>query len=386
MATRAFRISAILVALLIATPSVAATWRVELDGTGNFTNIQSAVNAAAAGDTIHVGPGRFATFHPIGLPGYFDEVIVLVTKPNLTFMGSGKDVTRIGTTSYYGPYGKSPRAFFGLAPNNFMLKDMTLENVYMLVFSNADVFAESCLFRGSDQRIACIDLDGSSGRVESCEFAITHGAWGVVLTGATHDFVIRDSHFSGDSHCQAINCTGGPQNIGISDCVVDDGTITFSTGATGSISRCLISSSYGSGVFVAEPTSSVSVNDVTIAGASTGINVANSCFSGSRLTIANTTVAAITTSGRSVVAVHDSNFMPTSGWAVYCNVASTWPAHTLDLSNNNWGVTDAAAINTLIWDHRDDPSNPCTVVYEPYIGQPVAAETTTWGDLKALFR
>lgn len=386
MATRAFSMSAILVTLLISSPLVAATWSVELDGTGNFTDIQSAVNAAAAGDTIHVGPGRFATFHPIGLPGYFDEVIVHVTKPNLTFIGSGKDVTKIGTTYYYGPYGKSPRAFFALAPNDFTLKDMTLENVCILVHSNADVFAESCLFRANDQTGSCISLNGSSGSVESCEFAIDHGAAGIVLTGAAHDFVIRDCHFLGTTHCQAVNCTGGPQNIAVSDCIIDDGTITFSTGATGSISRCSISSSYGSGIYITEPTSSVSITDVTIDGASTGINVRNSRVSGSRLTIANTTVAAINTSGRSFVSIHDSNFLPTSGWAVYCNVASTWPAHTLDLSNNNWGVTDAAAINALIWDHRDDPNNPCTVVYEPYIGQPVAAETTTWGDLKALFR
>ena len=41
-----------LVVLGIALPTVATTWYVEQDGSGDFTVIQHAVNAASAGDTI----------------------------------------------------------------------------------------------------------------------------------------------------------------------------------------------------------------------------------------------------------------------------------------------------------------------------------------------
>ncbi|MBK9775463.1 MAG: hypothetical protein IPP62_03710 [bacterium] len=75
------------------------------------------MDAAAAGDTIRIGPGRFKNFHAIGLPGYTDEVIVHVTKPNLTFIGAGRGETRIGTETNYVPYGLAPRVFFSLAPN-----------------------------------------------------------------------------------------------------------------------------------------------------------------------------------------------------------------------------------------------------------------------------
>jgi len=37
----------------------ASAWRVELDGSGHFTSIQEAVDAAAIGDTVQIGPGRF---------------------------------------------------------------------------------------------------------------------------------------------------------------------------------------------------------------------------------------------------------------------------------------------------------------------------------------
>lgn len=112
MSLRSMCFSVCIALLLSAVPLAAATWRVELNGSGDFTDIQPAVDAAAAGDTIRIGPGRFATFRPIELPGFFDEVIVLVTKPNLTFIGAGKGVTRVGTTYNYVPYGRAPRAFF----------------------------------------------------------------------------------------------------------------------------------------------------------------------------------------------------------------------------------------------------------------------------------
>ena len=98
------------------------------------------------------------------------------------------------------------------------------------------------------------------------------------------------------------------------------------------------------------------------------------------------TTAAITTSARAFLGIHNSSILPASGFAVAAYVSSGWPTHTLDLTNNNWGVTDAAAIDALIWDHHDDPSNPCTVLYQPYVGQPVSIESTTWGGLKSLWR
>jgi hypothetical protein len=57
-----------------------------------------------------------------------------------------------------------------------------------------------------------------------------------------------------------------------------------------------------------------------------------------------------------------------------------------DLRNNFWGTTSATDIQSWIIDHNDDPNIAATVLYTPFAGQSVPAETTTWGDLKALFR
>lgn len=374
----------LVIVLFAAAPLMAATWRVDLNGAGDFTDIQPAVDAAAAGDTILIGPGRFATFHPIGLPGYFDEVIVLVTKPNLTFIGSGKNVTRIGTTYDYVPYGRAPRAFFSLPPNTFALRDLTVENVFRLVFANNYVDIEDCSFNARDQRIACVTVYDSAMRVEACEFTL-FGGRGVTLNGPSTGAVIRGCQFTSSSGSNPINCSFGPRDVSVTGCNIANGGFVFYD-ATGSIANCSFSNQTGTAIYVDTATSILAISDVAIDGSAIGLSTHSSHVAAERLSIINTTENAIRTSERSYVAIHDSSILPAAGWAVYCNVSSGWPTHTLDLTNNNWGVTDAASIDAMIWDHRDDPSNPCTVLYEPYVGQPVSVESTTWGDLKALFR
>ncbi len=370
---------------LLASPAESATWRVELDGSGDFTDIQPAVDAAAASDTIRIGPGRFKNFHAIGLPGYTDEVIVHVTKPNLTFIGAGRGVTRIGTDTTYVPYGLAPRVFFSLAPNNFTLQEMTVENVYVLVLSNADVTAERCVFAGGDYRITCVHLQDSVGRIEDCEVLLPVGGKGIVFTGGAHDSVVRNCRFTGAVTSNAVNCSFGPQNINISDCTVENGNFIFYA-ATASVDRCELSSTYSAALQVDHPSSHVTMTDVTVTGAPYGLAVLNSRCTAVRLSLLGTTSRAIWTTAYSEVVIHDSNIIPSSGWAVYCDVAPSWPAHSLDLTGNNWGVTDASAIDAMIWDHKDDSRIPCTVLFEPYVGQPVAVESTTWGDLKSLWR
>jgi hypothetical protein len=384
MSPRLMRLSMLFILFVAATPLAAATWRVELDGSGDFIDIQPAVDAAAAGDTILIGPGRFATFHPIGLPGYTDEVIVLVTKPNLIFIGAGKNVTRIGTTYNYVPYGRAPRAFFSLAPNHFALRDMTVENVFRLVFANNYVDVEGCAFNARDPRISCITAYDSTVRVESCEFVL-FGGRGITLNGPSSHATIRSCQFDGTGASNPVNCSFGPRNVEVSNCTVTNGGFVFYD-ATGSVSNCTFANLIGTAVYVDTPSSDLVITGVTIEGSEVGLTALGSHVAAENLVIANTTVASIQTSGRSFVGIHNSSIIPATGWAVYCNVSPSWPVHTADLTNNNWGTSNAAAIDAIIWDHRDDPSNPCTVLYEPYVGQPVSVESTTWGDLKALFR
>lgn len=61
-------------------------------------------------------------------------------------------------------------------------------------------------------------------------------------------------------------------------------------------------------------------------------------------------------------------------------------AVTHDLRNNFWGTTSETDIQSWIIDSNDDPSIHATVLYTPFAGQSVPTESTSWGDLKALWR
>ena len=94
---------AILCIMLISLSSLASarTWHVEKDGTGDYTMIQDAVDHAASGDTILIGPGRFEekrpyTSYPPTTDKWTFDVYVAVTVSELTIIGSGADQTIIG--------------------------------------------------------------------------------------------------------------------------------------------------------------------------------------------------------------------------------------------------------------------------------------------------
>jgi len=57
-----------------------------------------------------------------------------------------------------------------------------------------------------------------------------------------------------------------------------------------------------------------------------------------------------------------------------------------DFLGNYWGTGDAALIASWIHDIHDDPAILAEVLYTPFYGGPVDTETTSWGDLKALWR
>ena len=192
--------------LILAMPALcsARTWRVEQDGSGDFTNIQPAVDASSPRDTVLVGPGRYDQFWVFDPVLHF-EVIVGVHVDSLTIIGTDRESVIIGPTELY-PKTQSDKdalvvqsigIVFGLENTWGVVENVTVENVR----------------RG-------IDLY-PSGSVADCTFR------DILDDGVLADKAIKASI----TGCEAYNCTGrgvrvfayggGQIHVDVSDCRVE---------------------------------------------------------------------------------------------------------------------------------------------------------------------
>jgi hypothetical protein len=384
------RIVLILMTMCLAIGAHAKTWHVEQDGAGDFTDIQPAVDAAAVGDTIRIGPGRFDMFHPITAPGWTEDTIVGVLKDNLTFVGSGKDVTFLGPETFYGPYGTHPKVFCSFGGFDAVIMDMTIENAKDGIYwAGGTLGVKSCLFRGRDPNFFAVYLFVDNGTVSDCEFDLVGGggsAIGILNSqGNVQGLEVSNCNIEGAQF--GVRVGYGAPNIQIRDCALDVTWwgIAFDGASTGTVRNCRIRGAQDSSVFALNG-SLLEIFDSEMEGGLRGISaVGGSVITGTGIVVANTTEAALAFSSAAQISIHQSHILPASGAAVYCYPFS-WSPITIDLTGNYWGTTDAEAIAGSIHDAHDDPAVPYTVVYAPYANGPVPAEATTWGNLKALWR
>ncbi len=80
------------------------------------------------------------------------------------------------------------------------------------------------------------------------------------------------------------------------------------------------------------------------------------------------------------------NFFKGTGQLIRLDNYPYEPVAVQDFRNNYWGTTDTDSLDAWIWDGHDDPSVHSVVEYMPMADGPVPIETSTWGDVKAMFR
>lgn len=84
----------VLILMAAAAAAQAATITVRRDGSGDHLTIQPALDAAAEGDTVSIGPGEYTEF--IINPSTGMENYGMINVRNLTIIGAGTDATIIG--------------------------------------------------------------------------------------------------------------------------------------------------------------------------------------------------------------------------------------------------------------------------------------------------
>jgi hypothetical protein len=388
------RVQCVLVMLFLsANLAAAATITVQKDGTGDFTILQEALNAANDGDTILVGPGEFTEMSWVRLPGWSWDIQTCgyAEANDLTIIGSGMDQTFIGAPMYIGDNSTfSPNALVQTNGSGLTLQDLSVRNSYTGVYVIGTVMMDRCLV--DNNSIGTFwSATGSGGWIvdsviqSALGFSPT-GLW-VKTNGGGADISMQgcrsegvETIISGIDEMTIVNSDFSDEIVGIS--IYDNAKVYMNNCEVSNMSKYGVKFSLGSDGYCEIQNSDISGG---FAALDTGNPASQGRFVvyGSRLEGGSQAVLYARNRPGPCVII-GSELIKGTGPVVQCD--PTYVTVTHDMRNNDWGTNSEAEIQSWIIDHNDDPNIPATVLYSPFDGQPVSTESTTWGDLKALFR
>lgn len=382
------RIMLVLLVMVISVNGAdARNWNVRKDGTGDYKVIQDAVDHAAAGDTIRIGPGRFEEKRPFSsypvdtAEKWIFDVYVAVTVSDLTIIGSGADQTIIGPPTRLWVDPSEPKIICALSRvSRLVVEDLAMENVFNGIYRSerGSLDVRRCNTRGCAYGVTT--WSELSTLIEDCQFQDID--YGVISFYPARNVMV--------ARCQFVNCSADFQHTAtatVTDCSFDRYSVgcQFEVGATGGIYNSVFTDQTNAGIAVI--TGSV-VNLVGNRVSGGGINLrlrTSSIVTGWDNVFSGGTYATIFSSN-GVIELHGCQILHVTGPTIKVDAFLNPPLRTLDMSNNYWGTDSAATIAGWIVDGHDDSTVNAVVQFEPFTGQPIATEPTSWGDLKAQYR
>ena len=142
--------------LLLSTVAWSNTITVMKDGSGDYTLLQPAADAAAAGDTLLIGPGRYEEVTEF----YFNSGVrrdahLVVRVDNLTIMGMDRDSVIIGPTVPTIAQGDPVGLVVAQNVSVTHIEKMTFENTWVGAYSLGDFYIEDCMRRYCESGFDC---------------------------------------------------------------------------------------------------------------------------------------------------------------------------------------------------------------------------------------
>lgn len=369
--------------------ATAATITVRKDGTGDYMVLQQALDVAASGDTVMVGPGEYteSSMVRLGANGFDQEVFGRIAAANVTLIGAGVGVTIIGPAVYSGnPGGLTPVCIAMDAGSGWLsISEVTLRHCYVGLHVEGTLHADHCEMIDNDLGIVWGNV-GSGGWIKDT----TISASAPPGVGAAIDF----GGLPQGSDITIENCyLGWPSTVrGVQDVLFrncDLGGVDLYSGARIRIENCTANSPHSFvGVALGANAYCVIVNSsLRDSWAALAID---SSAPGSTFIVDNCRLEGgihgvfYSRSGAGPSQIRNCDLVKGSGPMVECAFSTTQVTH--DLSGNWWGTINEAEIQAWIYDRADNPGRGGLVIYSPFAGQSVPTEATSWGDLKALFR
>jgi len=371
--------AALLAVIALVLPATADTWTVEKDGSGDFTVIQDAIDAAAEGDSILVGPGRFSEFRPASstIDGIEFQAIAWVTTPNVTLLGAGAEFTTLGADSVVsevdGLFATAIHLDGGSAGT--AVRGFRIENTAGCVRIRDRVEVTDCEMFNPTNSHAIIMWEGDDVFISDVQFEVDSG----IITGSPlgRRAVIENCTFTGiPDNDFGIVIGNGATDAEIRGCTFDgmDTAIQFSLGGTGVVENC---SMQAVGFAAIDLSSGAAVmRGCTIEeGARVPIRVGAGVLEIYDSIIGGGTTTTIFSANS--MTVRNSHILNSGALSVLSS--GSLPLRVMDLVGNWWGTSDAATIASWIEDENGN------VTYEPFLPGPVPTEVKSMGGMKALF-
>ena len=366
---------------------------VERDGSGEYTVIQDALDVAAPGDTVRIGPGRYDDFrvHTFDLGGT-GAVIMIPTVSPLTILGVDRDSVIVGpaeVTKYFQGYLTAGFIPDKSSSNGLEILGITFERSYHLVDTPVSVNFRDCRFQDSEDNLYVAMISAPDVHFEGCEFVSTLDPNGfpngiVGFVGGHNPNLLVEG-------CEFWHMGRGISITGATDCVIRDcdfhgSGLDLWYGSSGRMERCRMEPGAGSlrRLVVAE-VSVVELDSVIVNGGEVSMEISEQ----SRV-IARDCVF------RNASYVTIDAFTGGTFFLDHCDIGSTGTLgairnHTIAPSDSSlvarncfWGAVDSTAIADLIFDGNDDPQYE-KVEFMPFLTHSVPAKQQSVGSFKALF-
>lgn len=371
----------LLIVYLIPGCAQARTWRVERDGGGDYTSIRPALNAAAPGDTLLLGPGRFTETHLVEAPYDTGMVYVELATDSITFIGSGAGVTIIGPEDSTKRTDHWPRGILGWnGATGCRVEGLTIENVRNGISLDSGVIVQDCSFLNNVDAISLV-TNGEPVHISETRFE-GNAEDPIIAWGPCPLFVVQDCTFE--------NPYGGigtmsMDSVLVADCTFNGHIVAIQyDSCQGEIRDC----HFANGVNA----------DVVSIGSHLSLN--NCQFSSAYRAISARTWGELRGQGN-IIPPGEGERIRVVGTSMWFNnnhilrgdgpcvrlVAYTNPGpEVLDFTNNYWGTSEADSIAAWIWDENDDSNVQGEVVFDPFSPVPLPDEKKSLGDVKRMFR
>ena len=361
-----------------------ATLRVAKDGSGQFTVLHEAVDAAASGDTISIGPGEYPEMREYPEIQVGRQYSAVITVSDLTIVGDSRHDVMIGPDVAIAPPNEGPAGVVALDGTRVRIRSVTVRGFAFGLVSIGDVMfiqdveVEKC-------RIGCDLATSEASAVVASEFreSSSHGVFAVRRTGSEAGVIVSDCVFS--------NCQIGV-DFQLSGSVLERSAFfggragaQVSFGASATIRDCSFRVDGWTGVFVPGGSGAILRDCVFERLMVANVQAFGSLSGDGNVLKGGTTAATLVVGLLGEYDFHGNHILNGGGDTIRAEGSGPTPA-VHDFSNNYWGTVDTAQLDAWILDSNDDPVSDTTINYLPLADAPIGNEPSSFGSIKSRYR